>query len=120
MTAREKLAEERRAQREREENMQAQDLQSQEIINTQPIFGDRAKKENQQQFPERRVEQKSYMPKERPMSLSQMQHIAPKKFKSRGRRPNINLEEVRKLVKKTQIQKQSDDDYEIDRRETGR
>lgn len=41
-------------------------------------------------------------PKDRPMSLNQMTHIAPKKFKSQFRKkPNVNLDEVRNLINKT-------------------
>ena len=50
---------------------------------------------------ERRIEDKVYAPKESPMSLSQMSHIAPKKFKSMRQKPNVNLDEVRELLKKT-------------------
>ncbi len=42
-----------------------------------------------------------YAPKEKPMSLSQMSHIAPKNFSSQRKRPNINLDEVRNLLQKT-------------------
>ena len=47
--------------------------------------------------PEKRIEPKSYAPQEHPMSLSQMQHIAPKKFKPR-QRASVNLDEVRNLI----------------------
>jgi len=43
----------------------------------------------------------AYAPKERPMSLSQMTHVAPKKFDSSRKRSNVNLEEVRNLLQKT-------------------
>ena len=43
----------------------------------------------------------SYKAKEKPMSLSQMSHIAPKNFSSQRKKPNINLEEVRNLLKKS-------------------
>lgn len=38
---------------------------------------------------------------DKPMSLSQMAHIAPKKFKSIRKKPEINLGEVRNLIQKT-------------------
>ncbi len=50
---------------------------------------------------ENKVEQKVYAPKDRPMSLSQMTHIAPKKFKPMRQKPNVDLEEVRNLIQKT-------------------
>jgi hypothetical protein len=37
-------------------------------------------------------------PKGKTMSLSQMSHMAPKKFKSQRKKPQINLSEVRKLI----------------------
>jgi len=41
----------------------------------------------------------SYVPREKTMSLNQMSHIAPKKFKPQRKRSQINLDEVRKLIK---------------------
>lgn len=52
--------------------------------------------------PERKEEYKAYAPQERPMSLSQMSHIAPKKFKATHQRPNVNLDEVKDLIRKSQ------------------
>ncbi len=43
----------------------------------------------------------SYAPQDRPMSLSQMAHIAPKKFKSQRQKPNVDLSEVRALLDQT-------------------
>lgn len=52
--------------------------------------------------PEIQSEEKvSYKAKEKPMSLSQMSHIAPKNFSSQRKKPNVNLEEVRSLLKKS-------------------
>ena len=42
--------------------------------------------------------QKTYASSEAPMSLAQMQHIGPKKFKPLRRRPSVNLDEVRALL----------------------
>lgn len=42
-----------------------------------------------------------YAPQDKPMSLSQMSHIAPKKFKPQRPKPNVNLAEVRELLDKT-------------------
>ncbi len=41
------------------------------------------------------------VPKDKPMSLSQMSHIAPKKFKSPKRNPNIDLGGLRDLINKS-------------------
>ena len=48
-----------------------------------------------------------YAPQDRPMSLSQMSHIAPKKFKPQRPKPNVNLEEVRELLDKTRKPKEN-------------
>lgn len=45
-----------------------------------------------------------YAPQDRPMSLSQMSHIAPKAFRSQKQKSNINFEEVRKLLDDTKKQ----------------
>lgn len=41
---------------------------------------------------------KTYVPSDVSMSLSQMQHIGPKKFKPLRRRPSVDLDEVRALL----------------------
>lgn len=50
---------------------------------------------------DKRIEDKVYAPKERPMSLSQMSHIAPKKFKPMRQKPNVDLAGVRDLIRRT-------------------
>lgn len=84
INAKSKLGQERKAQR-------------QTAIKHKPV-----EEENSQtkEAPKKHVEHKAYIPKERPMSLSQMQHIAPKKFKPQHKRPEVNLDEVRKLINK--------------------
>lgn len=53
------------------------------------------------ELPEK-VEPKAYISRENPLTFSQIQHIAPKKFKSALRRkPDLN--EVRKLIQKNKI-----------------
>ena len=42
--------------------------------------------------------QKSYASTDAPMSLAQMQHVGPKKFKALRHRPSVNLDEVRALI----------------------
>lgn len=44
---------------------------------------------------------KVYVPQEKPMSLSQMSHIAPKKFKAVRQKSQVNLNDVRDLINKT-------------------
>lgn len=120
MVAKEKIAEEKRAQRERED-AEGENLKSQ-IITAKPKFIKKPKEVIQQRNPERRIEHKSYVPSEKPMKLSQIRHISPKKFKNHGHRSNINLEDLRQLIKNSQSKNidNQDDDYEIDRSETGR
>jgi len=43
----------------------------------------------------------AYISADRPMSLSQMAHIEPKKFKPVRKKADINLSEIRNLIKKT-------------------
>ena len=120
MTAKEKLAQERKIEREHEES-QSKLVQSNKTVSQNPRF-ERQSNQHEQTPSERIFQPKSYASKERPLSLSQMQHIAPKKFKTQ--RPNVNLEEVRNLIKSTQNSDNSaqnnDDDYNLDRREIGR
>jgi len=44
---------------------------------------------------------KVYVPQDKPMSLSQMSHIAPKKFRTVRQKPQVNLKDVRELINKT-------------------
>lgn len=50
---------------------------------------------------DRVVSHRSYTPSERPLSLAQVQHIEPKKFKALRKRPELNLSEVRALIDDT-------------------
>lgn len=47
---------------------------------------------------EKQIELKAFVSKEKPISLSQMAYIAPKKFKGNRKKPNVDLKEVRKLI----------------------
>ncbi len=49
----------------------------------------------------KRTEPKAYIPQDNPLTLSQMQHVAPKKFKTVRQKPQVNLEEVRKLIRES-------------------
>ncbi len=48
--------------------------------------------------PERVAHPKAYASSDVPMSLAQMQHVGPKKFKSLRNRPAVDLDEVRALI----------------------
>jgi CxxC-x17-CxxC domain-containing protein len=89
INAKAKLGQERKAQRQTE--MKSKSVEVESLKN--------------QEKPKKHIEHKAYIPKERPMSLSQMQHIAPKKFKADRKRPNVNLDEVRKLIKRKDDEK---------------
>ncbi|MDD5396618.1 MAG: type IV secretion system DNA-binding domain-containing protein [Candidatus Moranbacteria bacterium] len=127
MTAKEKLNQERKMQRQQEEaglqsatnpassvaaNGQFPTARPTQSFARPPMNNNQSASNSQQrpyaapqrvqqktslQQPARKFEHKAYEPQDRPMSLSQMQHIAPKKFKPR-QRPNINLDEVRNLI----------------------
>jgi CxxC-x17-CxxC domain-containing protein len=56
-----------------------------------------------------KIEHKIYSPQEEPMKLSQMQYIAPKKFKVQKQRTQVNLQEVRQLINKN---KENNDDQQ--------
>ena len=120
MTAKEKLNQERKMQRQQEEmqpvdlQQNAAPLQQQSIampapsqspsnrpsyVQSRPQYAKPA--EDRLVKPERTIVPKSYEPQDRPMSLSQMQHIAPKKFKQERQRPNVNLDEVRSMISDT-------------------
>jgi CxxC-x17-CxxC domain-containing protein len=49
----------------------------------------------------KKVELKSFVAREDPLTLSQIQHMAPKKFKPVRQRPQVNLNEVRKLIEES-------------------
>ena len=130
MTAKEKIAQDRKKQRELEETQGKNPLdktKSSEISKFQyPKKNiNFEKKDDDNSYGKKQFEQKAYMPNERPMTLSQMQYMAPKKFKPQRQRPSVNLDEVRSLIKNNQnasntVPKQDDEDYDLDRRETGR
>jgi CxxC-x17-CxxC domain-containing protein len=123
MTAKEKLAQERRMQRDHEEK-QVASIQPSNAMKQKSRFENNQSNLHEKSPSERIFQPKSYASNEKPLSLSQMQHIAPKKFRTQRLRPNVNLDEVRSLIKSTQSSDSSaqkkDDDYDLDRRETGR
>ena len=59
------------------------------------------KKDNQETSREVASEPVTLTTSEKPISLNQMAHIAPKKFRPIRRRSNVNLDEVRSLINKT-------------------
>jgi len=124
MTAKEKIAEERKMQREHEEK-QTVPVQTDNVIKQKSRFENNQSNLHEKSPSERIFQPKSYASNEKPLSLSQMQHIAPKKFRTQRPRPNVNLDEVRNLIKSTQDSDsnpapKNDDDYDLDRREIGR
>lgn len=46
-------------------------------------------------------ERKTFVSEERPMTLSQLKYVAPKKFKPAHKKSAVNLEELRKLINKS-------------------
>jgi CxxC-x17-CxxC domain-containing protein len=104
MTAKEKLAQERKMQRQEEKTVANAKIHAATAKPVHPAKTASAAKVVQPA--ERHMEHKAYAPKDKPMSLSQMQHIAPKKFKSARPKPNINLDEVRSLINKNRSSKE--------------
>ncbi len=101
MTAKEKLAQEQKRQRQNEDQQgQVSQTQTIEKIESLQNAAPQTFKQNDQAYEpaERKVQQKSYSSQEKPMTLSQMQYIAPKKFNSQRQRPTVNLDEVRNLI----------------------
>jgi CxxC-x17-CxxC domain-containing protein len=116
MSAKEKLNQEKKMQRQLEETEEEKQVivqapvkkaytpisRMQQTSYAAPSRSQRV--ESQRNAPsERKFEHKAYAPQDRPMSLSQMQYIAPKKFKPR-QRPNVNLDEVRNLINANKTQ----------------
>lgn len=51
---------------------------------------------------EREYEKKVFISRDKPIALSQLQYVAPKKFKQTNKKLSVNLEEVRSLINKSQ------------------
>jgi len=49
----------------------------------------------------RKFERKAFVSAEKPLTLSQLQHVAPKKFKHTHKKAAVNLEELRDLINKS-------------------
>jgi CxxC-x17-CxxC domain-containing protein len=58
-----------------------------------------SKRDEDPQEMEKKFERKAFVSQESPLTLSQMQHVAPKKFKQTRPKAQVNLDEVRKLIK---------------------
>jgi len=86
--AKSKLREERIAQRSQQQGQQ-QEAPKQYIPKPKPQV---------QQPTERKVERKVFAPQGKPMTLSQLSNVAPKKFSRDHKRPEIKLDEVRNLI----------------------
>ncbi|MEI8343379.1 MAG: CxxC-x17-CxxC domain-containing protein [Candidatus Moraniibacteriota bacterium] len=101
MTAKEKLTQEqkRQCQNEDQQGQVSQTQTIEKIESLQNATPQTFKQSDQAYEPvERKVQQKTYSSQEKPMTLSQMQYIAPKKFNSQRQRPTVNLDEVRNLI----------------------
>ncbi|EKE19778.1 MAG: hypothetical protein ACD_8C00107G0005 [uncultured bacterium] len=141
MTAKDKLNQENKIKRQQEEARELEALSQMNqapqvqpsprpIQQTRPAYQNSVQRNSEPQRaasqPEKRFEQKAYISKDRPMSLSQMQHIAPKKFRPERQRPQVNLDEVRNMINSTITEKKNvsapddDDDRLSDSRENGR
>jgi len=59
---------------------------------------DNSESKNKKEF-HKEIERETYVSQEKPLALSQIKHIAPKKFKPLRRKAKVDLEEVRKLIK---------------------
>lgn len=68
-------------------------------IKEKPDFEDKKTADFEKARPSKTIAPKAFVSSEEPMSLSQLQHMAPKKFKPRQKQ-QVNLEEVRKLINK--------------------
>jgi CxxC-x17-CxxC domain-containing protein len=70
---------------------------------SKPENYDRPKNKERKEDERNQYRPNAFVPRERPISLNQISHIAPKKFKRA--RPEINLKEVRELLGKTKNDK---------------
>jgi CxxC-x17-CxxC domain-containing protein len=66
----------------------------------------RAEISEKRKTPQKTIEPKIYSPRESPLSLSQIQYVAPKKFDSRRKKPELDLKEIRNLIKQSRNGKQ--------------
>lgn len=134
MAAKEKLAREQKLKRQQEDEQLQQPVQmkrqfSQEMNPQQPAQATTKIKpaiQAPQRPAEKNIQQKAYAPQQPPMTLSQMQYIAPKKFNSQRKRPEVNLAEVRSLISSSMQKRENvkpaedeDKDYFRDSRENG-
>jgi CxxC-x17-CxxC domain-containing protein len=78
-----------RAQREKEDRVKS--------YPSRQNYPEREKRSNDDSG-SREMSPKAFVSQEKPMSLTQMSHVAPKKFKSQRQRPSVNLDEVRQLI----------------------
>lgn len=137
MAAKEKLAKEQKMRiqnEEQQENVPQQQRMVQQVkYSHQTLHGSvsvRAVEKSTPQPAQKSFQQKAYAPQEQPMSLSQMQYIAPKKFNSNRQKPTVNLDEVRSLINSSMQKKEiaptatpdddDDDRLSSDSRENGR
>ncbi|HBO16806.1 MAG: hypothetical protein UR69_C0001G0229 [Candidatus Moranbacteria bacterium GW2011_GWE2_35_2-] len=64
------------------------------------------KKEPEETQPfQNKIEPAIYVPSGIPVKLSQLQNVAPKKFKNLRKKPNVDLKEIRNLISKNKMEK---------------
>lgn len=73
---------------------------TQQSVNNSPrnAYGNKTEEQPPKKTFEKRIEHKLLTPHDKTMTLSQLQHVAPKKFKSNKNRPQVNLTEVRDMI----------------------
>jgi len=89
------LKEYQRARAKAQESRNAA-MKSNDFGEAKRVTAPAARKEDSKLYEERPA---AYIPREKPMNLSQLSHVAPKKFRSE--RPGIDLESVRKIISET-------------------
>ncbi len=83
--AKSKLRDERLAQRQQQTDVSVSNIP--QPSQAKPKFSE-----------EKRVERKVFAPKEKPLTLSQLSNVAPKKFENGKKKTQINLDEVRNMI----------------------
>ncbi len=69
------------------------------VKSQQSTIGEKRQREEIEE--KKKVEPKAFVSNESPLKLSQIQYVAPKKFQSGRKKTEVNLEEVRNLIKKS-------------------
>ena len=67
--------------------------------------GNAAQEESAKKKEQKEIKQDAFVSKEDPLSLSQIKHVAPKKFRGTKKKAEVNLSEVRSLIQKSSQKK---------------